>query len=544
MLELEYEGLATLLADEKLRVLPTALSDALESATDMDVLCGPDAELDEILSEASRECGDLGDRLQVHAAELAIRANEARHTGQDTGNRFAVLARTSDAACRVVAKEGGDARILANLRCMQSFALSLLGKFVGDKALSNRLLDRAVSAVVKVVLDFPEAEQTGLRARGQYHLAYAYGAQADLAESGDNARRLLDYSVELFECATRVLTFETAPKERSLMQSHIAETLMVLAPYIEKSEARDVLSRAAEANEAALKILDRKTHLFDWVRTQMTLGQLMLKRAELEGGSKRRGLYVSAGYVFKAVLRCLTKENDSLSWAHAHAYLAEALMARAEMESESKKALRSVESAVDSYEQAMQVFDREQYPEVFAVMSATAADIFLELSSIAGDRKARKFLGLSVEIYEKAISAASSESDPELLASLQYNLSKAFAQLAESCDEDARARSYLRRSVEAGEEALKIADILDDFSETMKIHLLLGLNCSRLASRSDDYGEVMDFYDKAAQVFEDALERCKRASEEERNEMEEPLTRFLKNVRLQKEVDQRILDRK
>ena len=53
MLELEYEGLATLLADERLRELPTALSDALERAPDMDVLCGTDAELDEILSEAS-----------------------------------------------------------------------------------------------------------------------------------------------------------------------------------------------------------------------------------------------------------------------------------------------------------------------------------------------------------------------------------------------------------------------------------------------------------------------------------------------------------
>lgn len=298
----------------------------------MDVLCGPDAELDEILSEASRECGDLGDRLQVHAAELSIRANKALHTGQDTGNRFAVLARTSDAACRVVAMEGGDARILANLRCMQSFALSLLGKFVGDQALSNRLLDRAVSTVVKVVLDFPESEQAGLRVRGQYHLAYAYGAQADLAESGDDARRLMDYSVEHFENATRVLTFETAPKERSLMQSHMAETLMELAPYIEKSVARDVLSRAAKANEAALKILDRKSHLFDWVRTQMTLGQLMLKRAEFEGDRKRRGLYVSASYVFKAILRCLTKENEPLSWASAHVGLASALNARAELE--------------------------------------------------------------------------------------------------------------------------------------------------------------------------------------------------------------------
>ena len=218
-------------------------------------------------------------------------------------------------------------------------------------------------------------------------------------------------------------------------------------------------------------------------------------------------------------------------------------MARGVMESESKKALRSVESAVDSYEQAIQVFDSEQHPEMFAVLSATAADILLELSSIAGDRKARKFLDLSVEIYEKAISAASSESDPELWASLQYNLSKAFAQLAESCEEDARARSYFHRSVEAGEEALNIADILDDFSEIMKMHCFLGMNCSRLASQSDDYGEAMDFYDKAAQVFEDALERCKSASEEERYELEEQLIRFVKNVRLQKELVQHNLDR-
>lgn len=529
MLALEYEGLAALLADEELRELPAALSGAFGQAPDVDALCGPDSELDDLLANASGECDDLGLRLQVLVADLAKRADAARHAGDVADNPFGALARASEAACRILGKEGNDARKLGVFRCMQSFSLSMTGKLIGDTARSIRLLDRAAETAEAVIRDFPEAEYPELWAKGQFHLAFARGERAAFADAEDESRRILELSVESYEAAMRITTREAAPKDWSLMQSYFAETLINSTQFADESEAEDLLARAVKAMEAALKMLDRKTFLVEWVRSQTALGQVLMTWAEFANGSKRRSLLASAGRTFKEALRCLTKEKEPLPWAHVHGNLAGALLRRAELES--REVPRIIENAVESYEKAMQVIDREKYPEQFSMMNAATGGALVELAHLSRGKKAEKYLKRSIDAYEKAIPAVTVEKDPQLWATLRFCLADSLRQLAQECSDDERSASQFRRSAELGEEVLKIIVLQEDMNEIVTMRSFLGMIYAEIAERSGDASEMEEMFERSISSYEEALECCKGEAANRRDEIEDVLSHLREHVR-------------
>lgn len=528
MLELEYEGLAALLADEKLQELPPALSGAFSRTPDVDVLCRQDADLDDLLAKASGECDDLCDRLQVFAARLAKRADAARSDGDEPENQFAALALACQTLCRALGKEGKEARKWGIFRCLQSYNLIMMGKLADDLTVSRRLLERGTEAAEEVILNFPEAENPELWANGQFHLACAHGARADFASDKDESRRILELSRKHFDLAMRIWTFEAAPKQWSLLQSYLAETQIEYSRIAEESEAYAVLARAAKAQEAALKILGRETSLGERFRSQTTLGNLLMRQADFVDNRKRRSLLASAGRIFKEALRGLTMEKEPLAWAHAHCGLAGALLGRAELESKDVPLI--IEKAVESYEKAMQVFRRDKYPEDFAAISAATGGALVELAHSVRGKKARKYLERSIDAYEKAIPAVSSEKDPELWVSLRFCLSDSLRQLGQECSDDDLAASLFRRSADLGEEALKATVLQNDMNEIVTMQSFLGMIYAEMADRSGDEKESDELFEKSIRVYEEALECCKGEAADRREEFEDILIQLRKYV--------------
>ena len=528
MLELEYEGLAALLADEKLRDLPPALSGAFSRTPEVDVLCGQDMDLDDLLAKASGECDYLGDRLQVFVAGLAKRAEAARLVGHDPENAYAALSLASQAFCRFLGKEGKEAQKWCLFRCLQSFSLILMGKLADDLTVSRRLLDRGTEVAEEVVLNFPEAENPELWARGQFHLGFAHGARVIFANDKDESRRILELSREHFDSAMRIWTFDAAPKQWSFMQSYLGETQIEYSRFAEKSEGYAVLARAAKAQEAALKILGRETSLGERIRSQTTLGNLLMRQADFVDDRKRRSLFASAGRIFKEALRGLTKEKEPLAWAHAHGGLAGAILRRAELESKDVPLI--IEKAVESYEKAMQVFSRDKYPEHFAAMSAATGGALVELAHAASGKKARKYMERSIDAYEKAIPAVSSDKDPELWVSLRFCLSDSLRQLGQECSDDDLAASHFRRSAELGEVVLKTTLLQNDMNAIVTMRSFLGMIYAEMADRSGDEKETEELFEKSIRIYEEALECCKGEAADRREEIEDLLIQLRKYV--------------
>ena len=493
-------------SNRQLPELPPALAAELERTVAPEVLCGQDDDFDRLLDEVARDREDLGMRLHSRLANFFDACN---FTGDDDPLKaFAMFARYSYAASRLLAESKDQESHWVQARNWHAYGLRKVGELSGNDAEARRLLERAVKVLEENIRTYPKGAPSECLANAQEGRASSLFHLAMRARSSGDALDLLKRGIEACEEALRFRDKQDTPQEWMALHEVLAKALLNLSGAVDVKDARDVLARASKAQEEALGLMDRKSDLEIWIGAQIRLGTIRNEQAEIDDSGKSRSFYVSAGYAFKAALRGMSREDDPERWALAQANLGSALVEQAKLSPKGSAAAINARAA-EAIDNAMEVLNRKDHPKEFAKFNVRLGEALLMSGRASKGKKARGQLERALEAFNSAEQGAPFKDSPALRLSSLVGVSNACSELTKYCPEDQLDDLNLR-SIECGEEALKILDELDEYNaKEVKfiIKKLLGKNYTELALRSRDEREGEELFDKALGILEDLAQQ-------------------------------------
>lgn len=518
-------------ANAELMKLPARLTAAIDRPVAPESLCGPDAELDELVDEAVRTCDDLEDRLFFEMRERARLAFLASRDGSDPLNHYRALVRVSYAASRVFAgykDEEGDT-YCASAHRFRAINLREVAKLCDDSSIAVSLFESSVDVSEESVRSFPKDGPSDEWVKVQQNLAEAMFQLSLCVDSAEEERDLLERTTQACEEARRHGTNDDVPRERYELQQMFSSALLKLSRNADLANAREMRARASAALEDALEILDRDANPEEWSQTQEFLGGMRAYQAELEDGGKVGKLLAAAAKAFKAALRATSREAQPVLWARIQANLASVSCGRA-AGSAKDFAQKHYGRAVEAYERALEVFNLEDHPESFVNLSRNLGEALMDHAEISKGAKARKLLDRSLEIFETVGQIAERETDPVLWGALRMSASKALREIAQHRSPEEAIRLY-HKCYDLAETAMEVVDEKHGPDQQAYIRNFLGTVVTEMGLRSQDANEARALYRKAIEFYEDGLRRCVGAAGMQRKEFEEKLEFMRESLR-------------
>ena len=529
MVDIEDLDPDTAPANAELMKLPAKLTDAVDRPVDPVSLCGPDAELDEILDEVARECDDLEDRLFFEIRERARLAFLASRDGADPLSHYRALARVSYAASRFFAGYGEGKTYSASAQRFRAINLRKVGELCGDSSKAIRLFESSVDVSEESVRSFPKDGPSEEWVKVQQNLAEALFQLSMCVDSAEKERDLLERTTRACEEARRHGTNDDVPRERFELQQIFSSSLLKLSRKADLANAREMRAKAAAALEDALEILDCDANPEEWSQTQEFLGGMRAYQAELEDSGKAGKFLAAATKAFKAALRTTSREAQPLLWARIQSNLASVSCGRA-AGSAKEFAQKHYGRGVEAYERALEVFNREDHPEAFANLSRNLGEALMDHAEISKGAKARKLLDRSLEIFEAAEQTVERETDPVLWGSLRMSASKALREIAQHRSPDEAIRLY-HKCYDLAETTMEIVDEKHGPDQQAYIRNFLGTVVTEMGLRSEETNETRALYRKAIEIYEEGLRLCVGAASMQRKEFEEKLEFLRESLR-------------
>ena len=521
MLESKDSYLESLLANPKMQGLPAPLSEKLELELGADELCGPDAELDELLEKAERECGDLGERLLVEMYNRLGPSDASPHASADPRKKFSALARSSEAASRILGKMEGFENYWAQARTLRSISLRMLGELCEDSVNACRILARSIEVAEETFQAFPKEASSIDWAKCQENLSQGLIQLASRMESGAGTREMMLRSVRACDKALLVLTKQDDPDSWASLHGALGYSLLKFSEHVDDDSACFMLARAGKMQETALETIDRKTAPSEWAHAKEILGSIRMRQAEVDNIGKASVFFAAAARAFKAALRAMRREEDPAHWACTQANFASALCGQAECSSK-ESATELYRRAAEGLKTALEAISREDSPDDFVEMSAKLGEaLFGQAQGAKGKKKAR-LLERAVEAFEIADHDLNRESHAELWAQLRQILAKALRELARIGSDQQAIRLY-RRSHDLAREAMAACDERQALAVRIAIRNLLGNILLELGCRIMDRNESPALFSEAKEHYEDGLRLCEGNHGEARTNLESNL---------------------
>ena len=341
--------------------LPPKLERTLNDVPGVDVLCGPDSELDSLIEAPRRKRAHLGDRLYLKALALYQEARDVGPGNPEFLKLYARGARMAEAASRALAREGETGKHWARVRETAALGLRLLGDQNQDEALCVRLLSRAAEVGEEAVKAISERQYPMDWANSRNELAETLIVLAVNLDDDSQALVHLERAVELCEEALRYRTRLKAPNEWAVSQFQLVDALQKCSCHMDHEKARAMLERAAKIHEETFETLDRKTDSDLWCNAHVLLGRVRKVQGDLESGGKSRRMHTQSVEAFKAASRCISREHQPIRWGRNQLLIA---MIQAKLAAHSSKdaASRNHSAVVEACESAMEIFDADGFP--------------------------------------------------------------------------------------------------------------------------------------------------------------------------------------
>ena len=521
----DSEEFMALKSDPKSRELPSALSDILDRAPEKGILHWL-AEIDRIVEETVRENDRIGGNLIAAMTFHILNSREKRDSGDVSKNELLSIAGTSQAARSFFSKKEGFEEQKGLALNGISMALIALGKSIPENAEARLLLSRAIELGEEEIRAYPADEYPEKCLSAHEILGTALRHMFVRKKGYPGSTDHLEREIKVWEESIRLESKSNPSGRGANYQLALASAVQELYKYLDEPVARDMLDRASRYMEDALKKLHRNSEPDIWIKIQEYLGLFRSKQAELENERKSYHSYLAAGNAYREALHGMKREDDPVRWAHSKHGFADALRMQVIRSPENSENIRLLEDSIDAYENAVQVFTGEKFPELFVRLGNEYGDVLRDLGLLSQGTKSRQLLERSVEVMEKAKEYLDSVSCGYEWEELHERLAFTLFDLSSRCPDEETAMACLRRSAELGKELLK--DMSGFEGREAHAREFLASVYAEMGNRASDRVLAGELFDKSIRHYEVALPHFKGTWQNE-------IKNTLKELRLRRE---------
>lgn len=506
--------------------LPPELERTLNDVPDVDVLCGPDTELDSLIEAHGSKRAHFGDRLHFKALTLYKEAREVGPRSPEFLKLYARAARTAEAASRALAWEGVTGKDWARARETLALGLRLLGEQNLDEAHCVRLLSRAAEVGEEAVKAISERQYPMEWANSRKELAETLIVLAVNSDDDSQALVQLERAIVLCEEALRYRTRLKAPKKWAVSQFQLVDALQKCSCHMDHEKARAMLERAAKIHEETFETLDRKTDSDLWCNAHVLFGRVRKVQGDLESGGKSRRMYTQSVEAFKAASRCIPREHQPVRWGRNQLLIA---MIQAKLATISSKdaASRKHSAVVEACESATEIFDADGFPLDWVELHRY---LWLALYQLAMSSKGKKSLRLfsrAADACEETIRVASLRNGSEDLVSDRMGLATILGELTGDVQNDEEAMRHGRRAMEIYEGEMGFIDREGDAMERMELRNRLSDLATLMASRCIGDVRMAPLLTKAADYCQEGIRLCAPEMKDNRDGLEQKYRQIL-----------------
>lgn len=498
--------------------LPPNLERTLNDVPGVDVLCGPDSELDSLIEAPGGKRAHLGDRLHFKAIALYQEAREVGPRSPEFLKLYARAARMAEAASRALAREGATGKHWARVRQDVALGLRLLGDQNQDEAQCVRLLSRAAEVGEEAVKAISERQYPMDWANSRNDLAETLIVLAVNLDDDSQALVHLERAIELCEEALRYRTRLKAPNEWAVSQFQLVDALQKCSCHMDHEKARAMLERAAKIHEETFETLDRKTDSDLWCNAHVLLGRVRKVQGDLESGGKSRRMHTQSVEAFRAASRCISREYQPIRWGRNQLLIA---MIQAKIAANSSKdaASRNHSAVVEACESAMEIFDADGFPADWVELHRY---LWLALFHLAMSSKGKKSLRLfsrAADACEETIRVDSLRNGPEV--SDRMGLATILGELTADVKNDEEAMRHGRRAMEIYEGEMGFIDREGDAMERVELRHRMSDLATLMASRCIGDARMAPLLTKAAECCQEGIRLCAPEMKEKRDGLEQ-----------------------
>lgn len=506
--------------------LPPKLERTLNVVPGVDVLCGPDSELDSLIETHGNKRAHLGDRLHFKALALYQEAREVGPRSSDFLKLYARAARMAEAASRALAREGVAGKHWARVRRDVAHGLRLLGDQNQDEAQCVSLLSRAAEVGEEAVKAISERQYPMDWANSRNELAETLIVLAVNSDDDSQALVHLERAIELCEDALRYRTRLKAPNKWAVSQFQLVDALQKCSCHMDHEKARAMLERAAKIHQETFETLDRKADSDLWCNAHVLFGRVRKVQGDLETGGKSRRMYAQSVEAFKAASRCIPREHQPIRWGRNQLFIA---MIQAKLAALSSKdaASRNHSAVVEACESAMEIFDADGFPADWVELHRY---LWLALFHLAMSSKGKKSLRLfsrAADACEETIRVASLRNGPEELVSDRMGLATILGELTADVKNDEEAMRHGRRAMEIYEGEMGFIDREGDAMERMELRHRMSDLAILMASRCIGDARMAPLLTKAADYCQEGIRLCAPEMKEKRDGLEQKYRQIL-----------------
>ena len=519
MAGIHEEHVAVLLADNKLRELPRALTDVMKRVPDAGILRGL-KKIDGAVDQALLECDDLGDRLLARIYRHYADSADKKIQIVDPQTYNYSLACVSRGALRFFMKHGKPAKYCALANAAHAVALGALAELSQSLDEADELLVSGIEHGEASVSGFSEVENAEEWFKAYCVLIIANLQRSRLVKSVSEICSLLERAAELAEKALRLGKENLASRNLAVLKTYQATSYRELSRFLaDDSRVENMLVRAIDIQDDALDMLDRKKDRSEWIEGQENLGNLRLIQWDFLDGAKARRCVSAAGKAYKAALSELSMNRDSARWSRVNLNLGSTLRGEAGLTLNVAESARLLKDAISAYRKAATFIRRENFPEEFPRLAFELGSAHFELAQLSKGKKSRDLLQRSIEIFEFEAADFDYRRDPDRWLSYKLGLSRALRHLGErSLNDDLAMRNY-RRSAENVEEALHVIDAAGHDLLKASVREFLGCVYFAMSHHATDEDSADALLEKSIESFEDGVRHCRGEASAMRDEM-------------------------
>jgi len=341
----------------------------------------------------------------------------------------------------------------AGLQSNLGAALTSEGEIVrGDK--SAILFSQAVQSFRNSLEVRTQSDAPLDWAATQANLGYTLMQQALRAGAAD-APGLLQQAIDADLNALRVRTKTGQPDDWGLTQNNLGLALFHEAEHVSEQQSRILLEQAVDAFRDSLEVFTFAGVPQNWAVAQNNLGNVYWLEGERAPTDQAAALYQQAVQAYRNTLLARTKEASPQSWAMTMVNIALILDREGEREPDAAKAVAVFEQAADNVRQALEVFDKEHFPQYWARTKTNLAELLKDEAERLDGSQADALFDQAVAAYQQSLEVRTRAELPQDWAQSQGGLATLLLEYGERAQGN-KSTALLRQSAAAWGNALQV----------------------------------------------------------------------------------------
>ncbi len=244
------------------------------------------------------------------------------------------------------------------------------------------------------------------------------------AASGEQSTQYLEQSAAAYRAAAKA-TNGLEPLTEITIRLLLGDVLAKLGEHSDGDERVRHIQESVREYRAVLKIAERFIFPLDLAGIHLKLGNLLTELGK--SGSGRQGVQYleEAVGVHKSAVELTNRDESPKIWAGCQFILGNVLQELGKRSSSKQSSTQYLEQSVAAYRAALEVTNREQMPQIYAVSAATLADALVKLAECSSGGQSVEYLKQSIVAYNSVLTIFTPQFNPSVNKFVSQKLEKA-----------------------------------------------------------------------------------------------------------------------